>query len=121
VHIDRQRNALGLQDAGLGVCSVWPLAVVFGIATAWIMLQAQSITPSAWHHPLSATAAQTSARRDPRMPLRIETPARCRHATAATAVDVGLDEAGNGAGFHLRRPGRRLHIPGATPDRRTHL
>ena len=52
------RVALGLQDVGFGLRSVWPLAVLFGIATAWIMLQAQSITASDWHHPLWATAAQ---------------------------------------------------------------
>ena len=52
------RVALGLQDVGFGLRGVWPLAVLFGIATAWIMLQAQSITPSDWHHPLWATAAQ---------------------------------------------------------------
>jgi O-antigen ligase len=51
------RVALGLQDAGFGLRSVWPLAVLFGIAIAWTILQAQSITPSAWHHPLWATAA----------------------------------------------------------------
>jgi O-antigen ligase len=51
------RVALGLQDVGFGLRSVWPLAILFGIAIAWIILQAQSITPSAWHHPLWATAA----------------------------------------------------------------
>src|SRR5512132_371330 len=52
------RVALGLQDVGFGLRGVWPLAILFAITTAWIMLQAQSITPSAWHHPLWATAAQ---------------------------------------------------------------
>jgi hypothetical protein len=62
VHIDRQRNALGLQDVGLGVRSIWPLAVLFGIATARIMLQ-ESITPSAWHHG-APRPRHTAANRD---------------------------------------------------------
>jgi O-antigen ligase len=56
------RIALGLQDAGFGLRSVWPLAILFGIAFAWIMLQALPITPSAWHHPLWATAANALGR-----------------------------------------------------------
>ena len=52
------RVALGLQDPGFGLRSVWPLALLFGAAVLWIILQAQSLTPATWHHPLWASAAQ---------------------------------------------------------------
>ena len=46
------RVGLGLQDAGLGMRSVLPAAILFGFVLIWIALQAQPFTPSAWHHPL---------------------------------------------------------------------
>ena len=53
------RVIFGLQQVNFGLRSVWPLAILFGIVTLWIGLQAQSFTPATWHHPLWSTTAET--------------------------------------------------------------
>jgi hypothetical protein len=51
------RVALGMQDAGFGMRTVWLLGVGFGLVILWILLQAAPFTPAAWHHPLWSTTA----------------------------------------------------------------
>jgi hypothetical protein len=53
------RVIFGVQQVNFGLRSVWPLAILFGIVTLWIGLQAQSFTPATWHHPLWSTTAKT--------------------------------------------------------------
>jgi hypothetical protein len=53
------RVMFSLQQVNFGLRSVWPLAILFGIVTLWIGLQAQSFTPATWHHPLWSTTAET--------------------------------------------------------------
>ena len=51
------RVALGMQDAGFGMRTVWLLEVGFGLVILWILLQTLPFTPAAWHHPLWSTTA----------------------------------------------------------------
>ena len=53
------RVALGLQAVAVGVGRVWFLVVPFFCVAAWVAVQASSITPASWHHPLWSSAAES--------------------------------------------------------------
>lgn len=53
------RVALGVQDVAVSVGSVWFLVVPFFCVAAWVAVQASSVTPSFWHHPLWSSAAES--------------------------------------------------------------
>lgn len=52
------RVAFGLEVPAIGLRSMWPMALVFGLVALWIFVQSLSLTPHAWHHPLWDTAAK---------------------------------------------------------------
>jgi len=46
------RVIIGVQEAPFGLQRTWPIVVPFVLIMIWMTLQASSITPSGWHHPL---------------------------------------------------------------------
>lgn len=51
------RVALGREPVAVGLERIWPAALLFGLAVLWGLLQASTLLPEAWHHPLWQRAA----------------------------------------------------------------
>lgn len=56
------RVLIGFETLTVGLKSAWPFALPFGLAVAWIVAQATSLTPETWHHPLWQSAADALGR-----------------------------------------------------------
>jgi O-antigen ligase len=50
--------AVGRQDAALGLQGIWFIVLPFLAAVIWTFVQASSLTPTSWHHPLWETAGK---------------------------------------------------------------
>jgi O-antigen ligase len=53
------RVATGRQEAPFGLTRTWFLVAPLFLVVAWIVVQASSVTPQSWHHPLWQSAAET--------------------------------------------------------------
>lgn len=52
------RVVLGLQEVAVGLQRTWFFFAAFGLVIGWVALQASSLTPASWHHPLWQTARE---------------------------------------------------------------